>query len=288
MKAWVSSPYLSMTVSTPDQKASLGLEPLSSKIELRPVNPLSRLSPELWGLFAAHLDKPSLKSLSQVSHFHQTVALRALTDLENQKATQQLKPLSVKHPAEPKKISSYVDLYQSVVYHLQGAIADRLSKPKADYFRIHYAPPTSKALELDLLATKQECYKKINQNSIFFKDIEKAYTLTVITCVMQAFEDLIEKSPGPPGVRGFATTQAIQYGCLKTVKFLLHDHNILDVSRGHCIITATQLGHSEMVKFLLTTGTISEEHRQSAIAAAQNSNNLEILNLLQPNLHPQN
>ena len=288
MKAWVSSPYLSMTVSTTDQKASLGLEPLSSKIELRPVNPLSRLPPELWGLVAAHLDKPSLKSLSQVTHFHQTVALRALTELENHKAVQQLKPLSLKNPPRPEKISSYVDLYQSVVYQLQGDISERLSKPKADHFKIKYAPPTIQALKLDLLATKQECYTKISKNSISFKEIEKAHTLAAITCVMQAFEDLIETSPGPQGVRGFATAQAVQYGCLKTVKFLLYYHQIPDVLRGRCVIDASHLGHYEIVKFLLTTGTISDAHRQSARTAAQNQNHLEIIPLLYPNLQPQN
>ena len=243
-------------------------------------NPFVNLPEDLWHKVTSYLNKSDLKSFSQVSHFDQAIALRALTALENAQAAAQLKSLSNTNPEKPADVLSSLNFYKDIVHearidHQLGIDPNQESELQKNLLNL-----STNQVAQELLALKHDCITAINSKKIFFSDIEKKYASKTTRLLGYALNHIVSASINPETVRGFIVVEAASKGHLEIVNILLEHGSISQEQKHQAFLDAVRHGHLEIVKLLLQGGGISNWTQGDAVKYAAKKGYQEIVEYL--------
>jgi hypothetical protein len=267
-----------MSISRVGRKTSSDAERAVIRPRLEP-RAFDILPAELWSTIASYFDKEALKNLSRVSRFDRAIALRALNIYEMNASLSELQGLCELNPIKPLRVVSTIDFYRDVLDELQSHVQEI---PLDQQKRLHQKLT---ALSIDQVAKEflvltQECYKDIEANIAFFKDIEQRYLTKRIFFVGQALNTIADSSLNPEFFRGFIVKHAAAKGHLEILKMALEAGSIDEEHRGEAVTCVAGMGHLEIVQALLASGAIDDDQRSLALVDAVSNSHLSIVKTL--------
>ena len=261
---------------TPGKRAYADAEHSATRPRLES-NAMDILPVEIWSTIASYVGKNDLKNLSQVSHFDQMIALRALNVSEMNNLLSALKVLSTFNPQAPEKIDSDLDFYQDVLHEIHRQQVLQILPEQQNQLQQRLTALATDAAAKDLLSLSHTIYQDIDANIAFFKDIEQKYLSKKIAYIQQAFIEIAAASTNHKHVRGFFVEAAADKNHGEIVRSLLKSGPISRRYRGMSVQNATNRGNLEIVNQLLANGEISDNRRCFSVQEAAKQGNEQIL-----------
>lgn len=267
-----------MSVNTVASKRAADYEETSKKA--RTCNKCFNLPDELWRNIASYFNKSDLKNLSQVSHFDQAIALKALILLEETTAKNQLKALHDLHPKNTESISALISFYKTTLLDLQANNQFVLSSHAKKKLKQKLTALSSDLAAKELKALAHGCFQDLTEKKVFFKDIESVFERKTSSLVAQALLEIVSSLKNPANATRTIFKNAAAKGHLDIIKAFISSGNFTQDYTIDALGAAAQHGHLNIIEFLLETTSFSSYQKTQPLTLAAKHGHLKIVKAL--------